>query len=276
MTRITFADSGTPWADVHGFLLDMGTCRTPVHFSTRLLPALRSLVRHDSGVAAWLGETGDLAHVSVTGLPAAQVRADMHLYIETVRPGRYSQVFCNSLSAPSKRGREVEISDLLLASFSRYGVQHLAGFSMVDANRPLVCVVLCRHDKKDPFTERDLAVFSITRTHLANLYANLLAGDGHASRVADAALAVRELAASTDVVDATGAADVYDLGQLTRREREIAFLMCQGASTELIASSLSISPLTVKKHISNILRKMGVASRHELATILLRRLLSAM
>lgn len=52
--------------------------------------------------------------------------------------------------------------------------------------------------------------------------------------------------------------------------------MCQGTATDLIATSLSISPLTVKKHISNILRKAGVASRHELATLLLRRLLSTM
>jgi DNA-binding CsgD family transcriptional regulator len=270
MPRITFGDSDTPWADVHGFLLDMGTCRTPMHFSDRLLPTLHSLIRHDSGVAAWLGETGDLLHVTVSGLPIAQLRSDMHLYVQTVRPGRHSQVVCDSLSAPSARGREVEISDLLLASFSRYGVQHLAGFSMVDEDRPLACVVLCRHDKKDPFAERDVAALSAIRTHLTNLYANLLASDSQASGVAEAALTAREQAASTD------GANLFQLSQLTRREREIAFLMCQGTATDLIATSLSISPLTVKKHISNILRKAGVASRHELATLLLRRLLSTM
>jgi len=48
---------------------------------------------------------------------------------------------------------------------------------------------------------------------------------------------------------------------LTRREREVLRLLVGGASNQEIASELVISVATVKKHVSNLLGKLGVASR---------------
>ncbi len=48
---------------------------------------------------------------------------------------------------------------------------------------------------------------------------------------------------------------------LTRREQEILRLLVAGASNQEIASQLVISLATVKKHVSNLLGKLGVASR---------------
>jgi LuxR family maltose regulon positive regulatory protein len=51
------------------------------------------------------------------------------------------------------------------------------------------------------------------------------------------------------------------LEQLTRREQEVLRLLVAGASNSEIAAELVISMATVKKHVSNILGKLGLANR---------------
>jgi DNA-binding NarL/FixJ family response regulator len=54
---------------------------------------------------------------------------------------------------------------------------------------------------------------------------------------------------------------------LTPREAEVARLAAAGSSNQEIASSLAISPRTVERHITNVLTKLGLRNRTELATI---------
>jgi DNA-binding NarL/FixJ family response regulator len=49
--------------------------------------------------------------------------------------------------------------------------------------------------------------------------------------------------------------------QLSRRERAVLALLAQGKNNVAIASSLVISPQTVKTHVQNIMHKLGVHSR---------------
>lgn len=51
---------------------------------------------------------------------------------------------------------------------------------------------------------------------------------------------------------------------LTRRESEVALLICQGFSNKEIAEALVISETTVKKHASNIFEKTDIGRREEL------------
>src|SRR5512135_2010799 len=57
---------------------------------------------------------------------------------------------------------------------------------------------------------------------------------------------------------------------LTDREREVLGLMIEGLNNTQIAGKLIVSPSTVKSHVSNILSKLGVASRTEAVTLALR------
>lgn len=52
---------------------------------------------------------------------------------------------------------------------------------------------------------------------------------------------------------------------LTRQEQAVAGLVARGASNKDIAERLSISIKTVKAHLGNIFRKVGVSSRLQLA-----------
>ncbi len=55
------------------------------------------------------------------------------------------------------------------------------------------------------------------------------------------------------------------LPNLTRREKEIASLVARGLTSHQIASKLVLSARTVDTHVTNILKKLGVNSREQLA-----------
>ncbi|HET6665167.1 MAG TPA: response regulator transcription factor, partial [Acidimicrobiales bacterium] len=52
---------------------------------------------------------------------------------------------------------------------------------------------------------------------------------------------------------------------LTPREREVVTLLAEGLSNSQVAERLYISPRTAAVHVSNILAKLGMSSRTEVA-----------
>ena len=56
-----------------------------------------------------------------------------------------------------------------------------------------------------------------------------------------------------------------ELDQLTPREREVLRQIARGFTYKQVASRLSISIKTVETHVSAVLRKLQLSSRHELA-----------
>jgi DNA-binding CsgD family transcriptional regulator len=64
-----------------------------------------------------------------------------------------------------------------------------------------------------------------------------------------------------------GAGDTGRLAALTDREREVLGLLARGMSNREIGAELFITPKTASVHVSNILGKLGAASRTEAAAI---------
>jgi DNA-binding CsgD family transcriptional regulator len=107
----------------------------------------------------------------------------------------------------------------------------------------------------------------------------VLAARGHH---AELELCGRELASLLDQMPSTSGptivlpdsppigVELTRLNDLTPREREILALLAAGATTTQIADRLVISNKTVKTHVQNILRKLGVSSRLEAAALAVR------
>jgi DNA-binding NarL/FixJ family response regulator len=55
-----------------------------------------------------------------------------------------------------------------------------------------------------------------------------------------------------------------ELDQLTSREREVLQLIARGYRYKEIAARLHLSPRTIESHVSAVLRKLQLSSRHEL------------
>lgn len=85
----------------------------------------------------------------------------------------------------------------------------------------------------------------------------------HAGRATLSPEAAQSLVETTNQPPAPGL-------DLTERERDVLALMIEGLNNVQIAGRLTVSPSTVKSHVSNILSKLGVASRTEAVTLALR------
>ena len=84
-------------------------------------------------------------------------------------------------------------------------------------------------------------------------------------RRARISLAAPEAAIEPEETDA-GPVD----GGLTAREREVLALVAEGYTNKRIAETLFISESTAGVHVSNILGKLGVATRTEAAAVATR------
>lgn len=99
---------------------------------------------------------------------------------------------------------------------------------------------------------------SIQPDELADAVRRVAAGDAVFSpRLAGFVL---DAFAATPVV-----VDDSELDQLTPREREVLRLIARGYAYKQVARRLEISVKTVESHVSSVLRKLQLSSRHELA-----------
>jgi non-specific serine/threonine protein kinase len=126
-------------------------------------------------------------------------------------------------------------------------------------------------------------LWDLTGNSLANLFPDLV-GE-HDKSVAAACAALGEqayaaafrrghqmpLARALEDADHTrgstrsGQIDVDGAGSLTPREKEIAALLAQGLSNKAIAKSLVIAQRTAETHVANIMVKLGLTSRSQVA-----------
>jgi RNA polymerase sigma factor (sigma-70 family) len=103
---------------------------------------------------------------------------------------------------------------------------------------------------------------TISTTELADAVRRVAEGDAVFShRLAGFVL---DAFASGGVSDASKPSFDPELDQLTNREREVLRLIAQGYTYKEIAKELFISVKTVETHVSSVLRKLQLSTRHQL------------
>jgi DNA-binding NarL/FixJ family response regulator len=73
------------------------------------------------------------------------------------------------------------------------------------------------------------------------------------------------------VVSGETAETTEELDRLSAREQEVMRLIARGFAYREVAAELFISPKTVETHVSSVLRKLQLSSRHELTAWALER-----
>jgi len=103
---------------------------------------------------------------------------------------------------------------------------------------------------------------TISTAELADAIQRVAAGDAVFShRLAGFVL---DAFASAGLADGVKPSFDPELDQLTSREREVLRLIAQGYTYKEIAGELYISVKTVESHVSSVLRKLQLSSRHQL------------
>lgn len=75
---------------------------------------------------------------------------------------------------------------------------------------------------------------------------------------------------ATEVLIHAAGQDQIPGADLTAREHEVLLLMVEGLNNTQIAGRLTVSPSTIKSHVSSILAKLSVTSRTEAVALALR------
>ena len=120
------------------------------------------------------------------------------------------------------------------------------------------------------FKEGDLVKNALEAGAIGYLLKDISADElVRAIRAAHAGRATLSTEAAQALVESANQPSVPGIS-LTEREREVLTLMIEGLNNTQIAGKLSVSPSTIKSHVSNILSKLGVASRTEAVTLALR------
>jgi RNA polymerase sigma factor (sigma-70 family) len=105
---------------------------------------------------------------------------------------------------------------------------------------------------------------TISTAELADAIRRVAAGDAVFShRLAGFVLDAFAASSSSSGSDVKPSFDP-ELDQLTSREREVLRLIAQGYTYKEIARELYISVKTVESHVSSVLRKLQLSSRHQL------------
>ena len=120
------------------------------------------------------------------------------------------------------------------------------------------------------FKEGDLVKNALEAGAIGYLLKDVSADElARAIRAAHAGRATLSPEAAQALVETANLPPVPGL-DLTEREREVLALMVEGLNNTQIAGRLTVSPSTIKSHVSSVLLKLGVASRTEAVTLALR------
>ena len=120
------------------------------------------------------------------------------------------------------------------------------------------------------FKEGDLVKNALEAGAIGYLLKDVSADElARAIRAAHAGRATLSPEAAQALVETVNLPPVPGL-DLTEREREVLALMVEGLNNTQIAGRLTVSPSTIKSHVSSVLLKLGVASRTEAVALALR------
>lgn len=135
--------------------------------------------------------------------------------------------------------------------YEQHNVKDLLTLSIGDHGRFLGVITLYRNDELRDFSEQEVFLMSLLICHfesrLAREYARVLHKD--------------------NLYNEAELEDIKKKYSLTEREGELLDLLLKGNSIDEICQLCSISSNTLRKHITNIYRKLGIHSRPELAKL---------
>ena len=157
------------------------------------------------------------------------------------------------------------VPDVILMDMAMPDMDGAAATRAIRQQFPNVQVIALTSFKEGDLVKQALSAGAIGYL-LKDVSADELAG---AIRAAHAGRATLSPEAAQALVETSNQPAAPGL-DLTERELEVLALMVEGLNNTQIAGRLTVSPSTIKSHVSNILSKLSVASRTEAVTLALR------
>ena len=245
-----------PWEIGNEFLLACGSVHTPYQFCVTVLDRIRDIVPYDQGLFLMLDGNRRVMRSHFVGF--SERWSSMYL-------NYYSKSTLNDFALDrdvfeSQEGGYVELldwksldwirDDFIVNYIKPRRLNQSLSFTLFDLNGLPATAFSLDRLVDHTFNDEEVEVVTMAAAHLNNLYKNMFVRPQGQVRMWDRTLGSDEL---------------------TRREKEVLDLICQGIKPTYIARELRISLGTTNKHISHIYKKLGVDNRQELLVKLLGR-----
>jgi DNA-binding CsgD family transcriptional regulator len=240
--------TGLPWPKIHDFLVEVGSEQTVQAFTQTLMKKIYSLIPHDLGASLCeLGKMNPLYCRDGINISKKWMNT-YNNYYRRIAPKLidFDDKWFTSDFHPFQNTEYV--SDFIFAQ----GIRHASGLILND-RRNNSSILIALFDSKYNFERSDdiKSILEVIQSHLTNYYTHL----NLISNLDNTNIHASELAA--------------DCKLLSKREAEIAALLCKRLHASEIGSLLLISTQTVYRHIANIYEKLKVRNRRQLLLKLL-------
>lgn len=230
-----------PWSRINDYLVDIGSIRNNNEFCLCALSSLDNLVRFDvNGVYAVTDPAGAIyARISIAEASKwAELYNNYYWRIMPDTPASKTMIF---------NWRDWRHTEFVADFVDPQGIGSTIGIFHLGSTGSYQGGFALHRSKKSPcFNRQDRMILEVIQPHLSNFYA------------------MHSLLAQYDNELPDAATIASDYKCLTRREAEIAALICRRFQTGMIATKLMISQLTVYRHTANIFNKLKVFNRTEL------------
>lgn len=236
-----------PWPQIHEYLMEIATARNIDQLLHQALTKIGGLIPFDhTGILGFINIPKKVIFQETIGGSAACTRAFQEYYYQVMPDVGINKAKFGATDWNDFSGTEY-VTDFIRPNNIRYsaGISNFGQNGLGDLS-----ISINRSNDLPAFSELELNILEVVQGHLANYLAMLSLANPN-----------RPCPEAADVRVA--------FPSLTRRESEIAALLCRKYSAEMIGSQLLVSPLTVYKHIENIYGKMNVNNRKKLRAKLL-------
>lgn len=149
--------------------------------------------------------------------------------------------------------------DIVLMDLTMPRTSGMDAIVQIKRKHPHIKIVALTFHKEDKYIHATLeagadayVLKDDSRTELFNALANVATGNNYLSP----SIVDKVVAGYLSGGDATSARPSWEV--LTRREREVIKLIAEGKRTKEIAEYLSLSPKTIEKHRTNLMRKLDL------------------
>jgi DNA-binding CsgD family transcriptional regulator len=249
--------SQLPWMKINDFLLYSETLSDSKEFCTQIVKKLYSLIPYDQVRIYFVDCNGKVYDKVLIGVEQRWI--DIYFeYYSKVENGRYSirpirlndngfisKFKGKALDYTNSYGRDEFIDDYIRPQ----GIKYSLGFGLHSADNFSYIIFSLDRTNNSKYTQNDINIMDTLQPHLDNLH----------KRLPVHGLTTNDNKKSSD----------FQVS-LTKREWEIAELLCKGMTPKNISTALFLSISTTYKHIANIHTKLDVSNCQELILRIMR------
>ena len=245
------------YIDAYNLVLECSHAHSPRSFIMKLLDMMNKVCPYDQAIVLFLDVNGKVSGRYTVNLDEKWIDLYLQYYMNIVEYPQEISLFQDVKEESNFNFSRIyewasfPKSEFITDYINELDIKHSWGFCFFDLNGAYRVVISLDRTRNVPFSETEQQRLALALPILNNMHKNFF---------------YQGMDTSESVVQSP-----WKAYNLTKRETEIANLLCQGMTVQNISNVLYIAITTTYKHIAHIYEKVGVSSQQELLVKMLNK-----